>query len=119
MQDIDDILAEGAAFDQLHGWNQHAFLEAFRRDRIVVAWHVTAHIVPMPHGGEETEDRAISIEWTHQLEIGKVRAALIGIVEYVGVARSQIAVPRGLVDHQFDGEGHGADKYRQSGFPLN
>ena len=50
----------------------------------------------------------------HQAEIVEMRAAVVGIVEEIGVAGGEIAVARDLVDHRLDREGHGADEDRQA-----
>ena len=46
-------------------------------------------------------------------------AAIIGIVEDIGVARGEGAVAGDGVDHGLDGERHGADEDRQAGRALH
>ena len=48
-----------------------------------------------------------------------MRAAVIGIVEEIGVAVGEAAVARDLVDHGLDGERHRADEDRQAGRALH
>ena len=118
-QDIDDVLAENPTVEELHRRDQHAFLKALGRHRIVVARHVPADIVPMPDRGQIAEQFAAVKDRLYQSEIGKMRAAIIGIVEDPQIAVMNPVLAGGLVDHRFHREGHDADEHRQARLALH
>ena len=86
---------------------------------VVVARHVAADVEPMADRGEPGEHLAAAHQRAHQPEIVEVRAAVVGIVEQVGVAGVETAVARDLVDHGLHRERHGADEDRQAGRALH
>ena len=112
-QDVDDVLLDDAGAKQLHRRDADALLEALRRLRIVVAGDVATDVEPVPDRCDPGEHAAVTHQWTHQTEIVEVGAAVVRIVEQIGVAGGEIAVAGDLVDHRLDRERHGADEDRQ------
>ena len=108
-----------AGAKELHRRDADALLEALGRLRIVVAGHVAADVEPVPDRGDPGEHLAAAHQRAHQAEIVEVGAAVVGIVEQIGVAGGEIAVARDLVDHRLDRERHGADEDRQAGGALH
>ena len=104
---------------ELHGRNAEAFLEALGRLGVEVARHVAADIEPVADRGEPREHFAVAHQRAHEPHVVQVRAAVIRIVEQIGVARIEVAVARDLVDHRLDGECHRADEDRQAGCALH
>ena len=118
-EDVDDVLLHDAAADQLHRRHAKAFLEALGRLGVEVARHVAADVEPVADRGEPGEHLAAAHDRAHQAEVVEMRAAVVGVVEQIGVARLQPAVARDLVDHGLDRERHGADEDRQAGRALH
>lgn len=85
-QNVDHILAQLAGGIELHRRNDHAFLEAFRRHRIVITRHIATDIMPVPDRSEVAEDLVIAEEGPHQLEIAQMRAAVVGVIEDIDIA---------------------------------
>jgi hypothetical protein len=85
-EDIHHVLPEFAPVIELHGRDQHAFLEAFRRGRVIVPGDVAAHVVPMADRREVAEDAAVAEDGFHETEIGQMRTAVIGVVEDPDIA---------------------------------
>ena len=71
---------------ELHRRDAHAFLEAFGGRGVEVAGHVAADVEPVPDRGEPAEQLAVAKQRPHQPEVVEMRAAVIGIVEQIGVA---------------------------------
>ena len=118
-KDVDDVLLEDAGADELHRRDADALLKALRRLWIVIAGDVAADVEPMPDRGNPGEHAAAAHQRAHQAEIVEVRAAVVGVVEEIGVAGVEVAVARDLVDHGLDRERHGADEDRQAGRALH
>ena len=72
-----------------------------------------------PTEASQANTLPVAHQRAHQAEVVEVRAAVVGIVEQIGVARLEPAVARDLVDHGLDGERHGADEDRQAGRALH
>ena len=118
-KDVDDVLLDDAGADELHRRDADALLKALRRLWIVIPRDIAADVEPVPDRGNPGEDPPAAHQGTHQAEIVEVRAAVVRVVEEIGVAGIEIAVARDLVDHGLDREGHGADEDRQAGCALH
>ncbi|OIQ64680.1 hypothetical protein GALL_537690 [mine drainage metagenome] len=60
------------------------------------------------------EDFSVPEQWPNQAKIVEVRAPFIRVVKQISVARFQISVLTGLVDHRLDRKSHRANEDRQS-----
>ncbi len=118
-KNIDNVLLEHAAADELDRRHAKAFLKTFSRLGVVIAGHVAADIEPVPDRGEPGEHLAAAHHRTHQAEIVEMRAAVVRIVEQISVALGEVAVVRDLVDHRLDRKRHGADENRQARSALH
>ena len=118
-QDGNDIRLQYAGLEQLDRRYQHAFLKGFRGLRVVIAGNIAPHIVPVPDGGQITEDLAISENRLHQPEIGQMCAAVIGVVEDEDVSVGHTAIALHPFNHRLHGERHHPDEDRQAGLALN
>ena len=113
-EDIDNVLLQYAAADDLDRRHAKAFLKTFRRLGVEIAGHVAADIEPVADRGEPGEYLAAAHHRTHQTEVVEVGAAVVGIVEQISVALREMAVLAHLVDHRLDRERHRADEDRQA-----
>ena len=116
---VDDVVVDDAAPRELDDGEMEALLRELGGARIVVAGHVAGHVEPMRDGGEPAEDASLAEDRLHQLHVVDVRAAVIGIVHHVDVARAEIGVARDLRDDRAHGEGHRADEHRETVLALH
>ena len=75
--------------------------------------------MPVRGRSEEAKQFTIPVIRPHQLEIVRVRAALIRIVEEPDVSRDHAAALAGRLHGEPHREGHGTHEDRQAGFPLH
>ena len=113
--DVDDVLANLAAPDELHRRQAQALLHDLGRRRGKAARHHAPGIRPMAGIREIAPQAAAIIERPHHLDVHQVGAAEIGVIDQDHVARFEVAAP---LDDRLGGELHHPDKYRQSEFPL-
>ena len=85
-EDVDDVLLQDAVAHKLHRRNSKSFLKALGCLGVEIAWHIAADIEPMSDRGEPGEHLAAAHDRAHQADIVEMRAAVIGIVEEIGVA---------------------------------
>ena len=103
-------LAIGAAVDQLEIVDQHAFLVDMRGIRRRGPRRLAADIGMVPPAGDKEQDLALVEDRRNHGDIGKVRAAVIGVVQHIGIARADLALI--VADHRTDGFPHRAQMHR-------
>ena len=114
-EDVDDVVLQHARADELDRRHADAFLITLGRLGVEIAGHDAADVEPVADRGKPGEHLSVSQQRPHQPEVIEMGAAVIGIVEDIGVARLEPAITRDHIDHRLDGERHGADEDRQAG----
>ncbi|MNI59392.1 hypothetical protein D3C73_1145510 [compost metagenome] len=118
-QDGQHVLVQYPRAQDAHRRNLHRFLPAFGGSRVVVARHRAAHVVPMRGRSQKAEQLCAPEHRTHQLEVIRVRAAFVGVVEEPDVAIHHATALGGHLGGRLHGKGHRAHKDRQAGFALD
>ena len=113
--DVDDVLANLAAADELHRRQAQALLHDLGRRRGKAARHHAAGIRPMAGIRQVAPQAAAIVERAHHLDVHQMGATEIGIVDQDHVARFEVVA---ALDDCLGRELHHPDKYRQSEFPL-
>jgi hypothetical protein len=113
--DGEDLLVHRPLLEELHGRQAQALLLDFGGAGREAARHHAADIRPVAGIGQPRKQRAAIEERLHEAHVHQVRAAEIGVVDDVDVARLQVL---GAVDHGLGAELHRADEDRQSQLAL-
>ena len=103
-------LTISAAVDKFEIVDQHAFLVDMRRIRRGGPRRLAADIGMVPPAGDKEQDLALVEDRRNHGDIGKVRAAVIGVVQHIGIARADLALI--VADHRTDGFPHRAQMHR-------
>src|SRR3954447_18764646 len=75
-QDVDDVLLDDAATDELHRRNAEALLETLCGLGVEITRHVAANIEPMADRSEPGEYFSVAHQRAHQPHIVEMRAAV-------------------------------------------
>ena len=113
--DVDDVLANLAAPDELDRRQAQPLLHDLGRGRGKAARHHAAGIRPMAGIRQVAPEAVAVIERPHHLDVHQVGAAEIGVVDQDDVTRIEVAAP---LDHRLGGELHHPDKDRQTELAL-